>query len=211
MAFMNRKRDTGSPSALVRWLGPTLGAVATFVLEIVQIAALALAIILPVRWFLVQPFIVKGVSMEPNFHDNEYLIIDELSFHFREPVRGEIVVFHPPNAAEKQFYIKRVIGLPGETVEVSDGKVTVYNTGENNLDNPNGLVLTEAYLDDYTPGRDSETLGEGQYYLMGDNRDASFDSRMFGPVPKENFTGRVWIRGLPLEKLGSFPLPEYQE
>jgi signal peptidase I len=207
MAFFKRKKsDITAPSVMERLLGPTLGAVATFVLEIVQIAALALAIILPVRWFLVQPFIVKGVSMEPNFHDNEYLIIDELTFHFREPERGEIVVFHPPNAAEKQFYIKRVIGLPGETVEVNDGKVTIYND-----DNPNGLVLTEAYLDDYTPGRDSETLGEGEYYLMGDNRDASFDSRMFGPVPKENLIGRVWIRGLPLEKIGSFPLPEYPE
>jgi signal peptidase I len=207
MALLNRqKRSEGAPSVMERLLGPTLGAVATFILEIVQIAALALAIILPVRWFLVQPFIVKGVSMEPNFHDNEYLIIDELTFHFREPERGEIVVFHPPNAAEKQFYIKRVIGLPGETVEVNDGKVTIYNT-----ENPNGLLLTESYLDDYTPGRDSETLGEDEYYLMGDNRDASFDSRMFGPVPKANLIGRVWIRGLPLEKIGSFPLPEYPE
>lgn len=206
MAFFDRKKGESTPSFMERMLGPTLGAVATFVLEIVQIAALALAIILPVRYFLVQPFIVKGVSMEPNFEDGEYLIIDELTFHFREPERGEIVVFHPPSSDEKQFYIKRVIGLPGETVEVNDGKVTIYNAS-----NPNGFTLTEPYLDSYTTGRDKETLGEGEYYLMGDNRDASFDSRAFGPVPRTNFTGRVWVRGLPLEKMSSFPIPEYQE
>ncbi len=206
MAFFNKKKISTTPALMERIFGPTLGAVATFVLEIVQIAALALAIILPVRYFLVQPFVVAGVSMEPTFEDKEYLIIDELSFHFRQPERGEVVVFHPPSSAEKQFYIKRVIGLPGETVEVNDGKITIYNEG-----NPNGFLLTEEYIDDYTPGRDSETLGQDEFYLMGDNRDQSFDSRAFGPVPLTNFIGRVWIRGLPLERIGSFPAPEYSE
>ncbi len=207
MAFFHRKRKQEGVPFTERVFGPTLGAMATFVLEIVQIAALALAIILPVRYFLVQPFIVKGVSMEPNFHDSEYLIIDELSFRFRDPERGEIVVFHPPTSQEKQYYIKRVIGLPGETVEVRDGKVTVYN----DTDYPNGLVLEETYLDDYTPGSDRKTLGEDEYYLMGDNRDASFDSRAFGAVPIDHLIGRVWVRGLPLEKAGTFPLPDYQD
>ncbi|MFZ2681881.1 MAG: signal peptidase I [Patescibacteria group bacterium] len=206
MAIFNKQKTSATASMMERFFGPTLGAVATFVLEIVQIAALALAIILPVRYFLVQPFVVAGVSMEPNFKDGEYLIIDELTFHLRQPERGEIVVFHPPTSAEKQFYIKRVIGLPGETVEVNDGKITIYNEA-----NPNGFVLTEAYLDDYTPGRDSETLGEDEYYLMGDNRDESFDSRAIGPIPFANFVGRVWIRGLPLERIGSFSVPEYTE
>ncbi len=206
MSFFRGKKVSSGPSFFERLLGPTLGAVATFFVEIVQIALLALAIILPVRYFLVQPFIVKGVSMEPNFDDGQYLIIDELTFHFREPLRGEIVVFHPPSSQEKQFYIKRVIGLPGETVEVEDGKVTIYNE-----EYPNGFTLEESYLDDYTPGRDRRVIGLDEYYLLGDNRDASLDSRFFGPVPKENLTGRVWIRGLPLEKIGSFPLPEYNE
>lgn len=206
MAFFAKKKTGSGSDFLVRIFGVTLAAVIGVVLEIVQIAALALAIILPVRYFLVQPFVVAGVSMEPNFQDGEYLIIDELTFHFREPARGEIVVFHPPSDAEKQFYIKRVIGLPGEKVEVDEGKITIYNDA-----NPNGFVLTEAYIEDYTPGRDSETLGEDEYYLMGDNRDASFDSRAFGAVPIDNFIGRVWIRGLPLEKIGSFPVPDYNE
>lgn len=206
MAFFARKKQGDTPSLAERTFGPTLGAVVTFFLEIVQIAALAMAIILPVRYFLVQPFVVAGVSMEPNFEDGQYLIIDELTFHLRDPERGEIVVFHPPSSAVKQFYIKRVIGLPGETVEVNDGKITIYNDA-----NPNGFVLNEPYIQDYTPGRDSETLGPNEYYMMGDNRDASFDSRAFGPVPRDNFIGRVWIRGLPLDKIGSFPVPEYQE
>jgi signal peptidase I len=203
------RRGPGRPqqnSFLHRVFGPTLGGVLAFCLEIFQIAGLALAIILPVRYFLVQPFVVAGVSMQPNFQDGEYLIIDELTYRFREPERGEIVVFHPPSNDEKQFYIKRVIGLPGETVEVSDGKITIFNT-----EHPNGFVLSEGYLDDYTPGRDRETLGDNQYYVMGDNRDASFDSRAFGPVTRDSFIGKVWIRGLPLEKLESFSAPVYPE
>ncbi len=206
MPFFRRSGSAQAQPILERLLGPTLGAVAAFVLEIVQIAALALAIIIPVRYFLVQPFIVKGESMEPNFHDNEYLIIDELTFRFREPERGEIVVFHPPGANDSQYYIKRVIGLPGETIEVKDGKVIVANE-----ENPNGFILEEDYLDDYTPGRDRRVVGLDEYYLLGDNRDASLDSRAFGPVPKDNIVGRVWIRGLPLEKIGTFSLPEYNK
>lgn len=206
MPFFSRKRSEGARPWLERYLGPTLGGIAAFVLEIVQIGALALAIIIPVRYFLVQPFIVKGESMEPNFHDSEYLIIDELTFRFREPIRGEIVVFHPPGADDSQYYIKRVIGLPGETVEVKDGDVIIYNE-----EYPNGFTLEETYLDEYTPGRDRRVVGLDEYYLMGDNRDASLDSRAFGTVPKSNVVGRVWIRGLPIEKIGTFSLPEYNQ
>ncbi|MEK7132158.1 MAG: signal peptidase I [Patescibacteria group bacterium] len=191
---------------LERHFGVIIGGALTFVLEIVQVAGLALAIILPVRYFLIQPFIVKGVSMEPSFFENEYLIIDELSYRFREPERGEIVVFHPPSNQAKQFYIKRVIGLPGETVEVKDGKITIYNSTL-----PTGFILTEPYLEDLTPGSDRRLLGEGEYYLLGDNRDSSLDSRFFGGVPRANLTGRVWIRGLPINRVTAFSIPDYIE
>jgi signal peptidase I len=199
------RRRTGEPGVgtLERMLGPTFGAVAAFLLEIVQISVLALVIILITRHFLILPFIVKGASMEPNFHDNEYLIVDEVTYRVRQPERGEIVVFHPPGN-EGQYYIKRVIGLPGETVEVRDGKVFISNE-----EFPNGVTLPEEYLTETTVGRDMVTLQEGEYYLMGDNRDASLDSRTFGPVPKANIVGRVWLRGLPLEKAGTFLAPEY--
>ncbi|MEK9155274.1 MAG: signal peptidase I, partial [Patescibacteria group bacterium] len=138
--LFSRKKVPPENHQLFRWLGPTLGAVALFVVEIAQIAILALAIILPVRYFLIQPFIVKGASMEPNFYDREYLIVDELTFHFRDPERGEIVVFRPPQH-DDQYYIKRVIGLPGERVVVSDGGVKIYNQ-----ENTEGFILDETYL-----------------------------------------------------------------
>src|SRR3990167_9205500 len=172
--------------------GPVGGAVASFFVEVIQIVLLSSAIIIPIRYFLIQPFYVKGASMEPNFYDHEYLIIDELSFRFREPVRGEIVVFRYPRDPS-QFFIKRVIGLPGETVEVTDGNIIIYNT-----EHPNGLMLEEDYLEDeQTNGKERVTLGENEYFVFGDNRDASLDSRSFGPVTRKDLIGRVWVRGLP--------------
>ena len=203
--LFSRKKVPPENHQLFRWLGPTLGAVALFVVEIAQIAILALAIILPVRYFLIQPFIVKGASMEPNFYDREYLIVDELTFHFRDPELGEIVVFRPPQH-DYQYYIKRVIGLPGETVEIRDGKVTIYNT-----DHPNGFVLTESYISEVTEGRDRRTLGVSEYYVLGDNRDASLDSRYFGAVKVDDLIGRVWVRGLPFDRISTFDIPTYSE
>lgn len=174
-----------------------------FILEMLQIAAIAVAIILPVRYFLVQPFIVKGASMEPNYYENQYLIIDELTYRFRDPERGETVVFHPPGN-ESQYYIKRVIGLPGETVEVRDGHIVIYNA-----DYPNGTTLDETYLVEETDGAQRVTLSRQEYFLMGDNRDASLDSRAIGPIPFKNITGKVWFRGLPLGEAGAIETPAY--
>ncbi|MFA6591515.1 MAG: signal peptidase I [Patescibacteria group bacterium] len=203
--IFRRRTPATTISALERMLGPTLGAVASFFLEIVQIAVLALVIIVITRHFLILPFIVKGASMEPNFHDNEYLIVDEVTFRLRDPERGEIIVFHPPGN-EKQYYIKRVIGLPGEKVNVGGGRVTISNK-----EFPNGVPLPEEYLTQPTIGQPDElTLGANQYFVMGDNRDHSLDSRVFGAVPRGNIVGRVWIRGLPLDKAGTFMVPQYQ-
>ncbi len=187
-----------------RKLGPTLGAIALFILEVVQIVIISAAIIIPIRYFLIQPFYVKGASMEPNYYDHEYLIIDEISYRFREVERGEIVVFRYP-IDPSQFFIKRVVGLPGETVEVSEGKVTIYN-----YDNPAGIVLEEEYLDlEPTYGKKKTVLNEDEYFVLGDNRDESLDSRRFGPIRESDVVGRVWIRGLPLSRVGVFDLPEY--
>lgn len=203
--IFSRKEETPEAHPFLRWFGPSLGAFALFIAEIVQIAVLALAIILPVRYFLIQPFVVKGASMEPNFYDNEYLIIDELTFRFRNPERGEIVVFRPPQH-EDQYYIKRVIGLPGETVEIRNGMITIYN-----LESPNGFVLTEYYIGEVTEGRDRRTLGADEFYVLGDNRDASLDSRYFGAVTMDEFIGRVWVRGLPFDRVSTFDVPTYSE
>lgn len=203
--LFSRKQGSTEDHQFMRWFGPTLGAFALFIAEIVQIAVLALAIILPVRYFLIQPFVVKGASMEPNFYESEYLIIDELTFRFRGPERGEIVVFRPPQH-EDQYYIKRVIGLPGETVEVRNGLITIYNE-----EYPNGFTLVESYISEVTEGRDRRTLGTDEYYLLGDNRDESLDSRYFGAVNIDEFIGRVWVRGLPFDRVSTFDIPEYSE
>lgn len=173
--------------------------------EAARIIVLSLAIILPVRYFLIQPFYVKGASMEPNFMDKEYLVIDELSYRFAAPERGEIVVFRPPNAPN-EFYIKRVIGLPGETVVVKDGVVTIKNA-----EHPEGFRLDEsAYIPGiYTPGDMEVTLSDGEYFVMGDNRSVSMDSRSFGPISRSSIVGKVWVRGWPLEKIGPIEPPAY--
>ena len=182
---------------------------ASFLFELIQVAAISLAIILPVRYYLVQPFYVKGASMEPNFYDHEYLIIDELSYRFHEPIRGDIVVFRYPHDPS-QYFIKRVIGLPGETVEFKDGKVKVYNDTH-----PNGLVLNEMiYLDqDFTAAGSEKTftIKPHEYFLMGDNRAASLDSRYFGPVDRAAIVGRVWVRGYPFDRWQHFNPPAYQD
>ncbi|MBI5654788.1 signal peptidase I [Candidatus Uhrbacteria bacterium] len=183
-----------------------LGSALSLLLELVQVLAISLAIIIPVRYFLVQPFYVKGASMEPSFFDHEYLIIDELSYRFTQPERGDIVVFRYP-ADPKQFFIKRVIGLPGETVEVAGGQIKIYNDK-----NPNGVVLDETkYLDQmYTAMTRTVTLKNNEYYVMGDNRVASLDSRIFGPVERSSIVGRVWLRGWPLDRWKLFQDQTYQ-
>jgi len=174
-----------------------------FVGELLHVVIISLAIILPIRYFLIQPFYVKGASMEPNFYDHEYLIIDEISYRLNEPQRGDIVVFRYPNDP-RQFFIKRVIGLPGERLVVSGGQVTIYNQ-----ENPDGTLLDESgYLGTaFTPGDEDVELSAGEYFLMGDNRTASMDSRSFGPVPEGFVIGRVWFRGWPPEKMGFLPGP----
>lgn len=183
--------------------GPVGGAVLAFLFEVVQIVLISSAIIIPIRYFLIQPFYVKGASMEPNFYDQEYLIINEITYRFRDPSRGEIVVFKYPRDPS-QYFIKRVVGLPGETIEVTGGNVIIYNT-----QHPNGLVLEEAYLEESTTGKVRVTLGENEYYVFGDNRDSSLDSRSFGPITRDDVIGRVWVRGLPFSRIGTFDLPAY--
>ena len=143
--------------------------------------------------------------MEPTFVDREYLLVDEISYRFHEPTRGEVVVFRYP-LDPSAFFIKRVVGLPGDTVDIRNGKVIVTND-----EHQDGVVLDELYLG---PGGHSglEThavLNPNEYFLLGDNRSASLDSRNFGPVKEEFLIGRVWVRGWPLERFGIFDAPKY--
>ena len=188
---------------IFRVFGATLGSIVLFGVEVLQILVIAAAIIIPIRYFVVKPFVVLGASMEPNFYNDEYLIIDELSYRLRAIDRGEVVVFAPPTSPS-QYYIKRVIGLPGETVEITDGIITIKNA-----EFPNGFTLTEEYISEYTHGRESWVLGDDEYYVLGDNRDESLDSRSFGPITSKVIVGRAWVRGFPFNRMGVIPHQEY--
>ena len=171
-----------------------------FVVELVKVVLISLVIILPIRYYVVQPFYVKGASMEPTFFDHEYLLIDEISYIFQKFERGTVVVFRYPRDP-RQYFIKRVIGLPGETVHIRDGQVSISRPGsteENILDEPylDGAITTVGEVDTVVPS--------GSYFLMGDNRGASLDSRIFGAVPERYIIGRVWLRAWPLDRLTAF-------
>jgi len=177
-----------------------------FILEFLKILIISLIIVLPIRYFLIQPFYVKGASMEPSFHDYEYLIIDEITFRFRQPQRGEIIVFHSPTRST-DYYIKRIIGLPGERILIKNGEISIYNE-----DFPYGIILDESnYLElgSQTPGQIDLILGPDEYFVLGDNRNASLDSRSFGPILRKNIIGRTWLRGWPLDRLKKFEIPFY--
>lgn len=174
--------------------------------ELFKIAIIALAIVLPVRYFLIQPFNVQGSSMEPNFYNQEYLIIDEITYRLEEPKRGEIVVFRYPRDPQK-YFIKRIVGMPGETIEIKKGSVYIYNE-----EHPEGYMLKEDYLKEstYTSKSQKLSLEENEYFLLGDNRNVSKDSRSFGPVNKSFLIGKVWVRGFPLDRAKVFnELPNY--
>jgi signal peptidase I len=167
-----------------------------FIWEIVKIVVISLAIIIPIRYYLVQPFFVRGASMEPNFDNGQYLVVNEISYRFEEPARGEVVVFKYP-ADPSQYYIKRIIGLPGEVVEIKEGQIIIYNQ-----EYPQGMVLDEsAYLPEgrFTQGEVHLKLSEGEYFVLGDNRQASSDSRQWGALPRDNIIGRVWLRAWPFD------------
>lgn len=178
-----------------------------FVFELIKIVVISLVIIIPIRYFLIQPFYVKGASMEPNFYDHEYLIIDEITYRFNNPERGDIIVFRYPRNPQ-EYFIKRLIGLPGEEVQIKDGSVFIYNN-----ESPDGRKIDEAYLPNgtktYGLSEEKVVLDEDEFFVLGDNRNSSKDSRSFGPVNRSYVTGRVLFRGWPFDRIQLFDAPAY--
>ncbi|MFA6383283.1 MAG: signal peptidase I [Parcubacteria group bacterium] len=226
MEKLNRKKSIKMGDNLEKWapretkednLDEKYYGVGGFILEIIKVFVLAFVIIFPIRVFLFQPFFVQGASMEPNFENNQYLIVNEFGYKktvadingttlftvnpFKEIQRQMVVVFRYPKNPS-QFFIKRVIGLPGEKIQIKDNKITIFNS-----EHPDGFVLDEsAYLASkvITAGDLIINLKEDQYFVLGDNRGASSDSRSWGPVPEADVIGKVLLRAWPLNQLSVF-------
>lgn len=167
--------------------------------DIVKFALITAAIVLPIRFFVAQPFMVSGPSMEPTFMNSDYLIVDEISYRFEKPKRGEVIIFKRPD--ENKYLIKRIIGLPGETVELSGDTVTIKNS-----EYPNGFNLDQTFVS-YMKSELNTTiiLDYDDYYVLGDNRPVSYDSRGWGPLEAKDIVGRPFLRLYPFNQLGIFP------
>lgn len=172
--------------------------------DFIKTIAVIVVLAFIIRVFVIQPFIVEGESMEPTFQTKDYLITEKVSYRFRPPQRGEVVIFNPPDRSTEN-YIKRIIGLPGDQIEIREGNIYV-----------NKQKLIEPYLTniDKTLVAQKEgyttILKDDEYFVMGDNRSHSRDSREIGSIPKQNVVSKVWFRLLPLDHISAFAAVNYQ-
>ena len=176
-----------------------------FFWEIAKIVVVAILIVLPIRYFIFQPFIIQQQSMEPNFFERDYLIVDQISYRLNDPQRGEVIVFNDPNNSPRK-YIKRIIGLPGETIKIKDGNVYILQA-----DSVFHLLDEYDYLLEgvTTSGDQQWDLQEKEYFVMGDNRSFSSDSRSWGPIKEEHIIGRAFLRLWPFTAVAKMEAPAY--
>lgn len=177
----NPKVSTGSEAISLIW-------------EFLKIVVVAVALVFVIKTYLTQPFCVKGQSMQETYNDEDYILIDKLSYRINPPKRFDVIVFKYPYD-QTEYYIKRIIGLPGESVEIKNSQVIIYNS-----ENPEGMVLNEAsYLlpEQKTSGVNRTEIKADNYFVLGDNRPQSSDSRYWGQLEKKFITGRVFVRVLP--------------
>ncbi len=176
-----------------------------FFSEITRITIIAAIIVIPIRYFIFQPFLVKGASMEPAFSSGDYLIVDEISYRFHPPKRGEVIVFKYPRNPSNKF-IKRIIGLPGENIEFRNSQIIItVQSGQQ-------IILNEKdYLEfsHYSFEKKEFIIPEGHYFVLGDNRLYSFDSKNWGPLDENYIVGRVFLRLFPFTKINYFQKPKY--
>ena len=164
--------------------------------EIFKFALLAAIIVLPIRIFIAQPFVVSGASMDPTFESGQYLIVDQISYRFGSPKRGDVIIFRYP-LDKKKFFIKRIIGLPSETVDLQNGQISITNK-----DGAKALVTEESYISSRASNdsRSSVILKNNEYFVLGDNRTESSDSRFWGAVESSLIIGRPFISLFPISK-----------
>lgn len=172
--------------------------------DLVKFAIIALAIVIPIRMWIAQPFVVSGESMYPTFDDGQYLIVDEISYIVGNINRGDVVIFRYPKDP-KRYFIKRIIGLPNEKIIVNEGEVTIINK-----ENPDGIKLSEPYVnEEFFTGSEYITKDD-EYFVLGDNRNRSSDSRFWGILPKNLMIGKAFLRLLPFKSMSYLP-GEYKQ
>lgn len=159
----------------------------------------AVLLAMVVQRFVIRPFVVNGESMDPTFKTGDYLLIDEVTYRFHEPERGDVVIFRAPPEPDK-FFVKRIVGLPGDTVSIGGSVVTITNK-----EHPKGLILSESFITHPGLNSLSVTVPEGEYFVMGDNRAGSYDSRSWGTLPKSEIRGRALLRLLPIKEADYLP------
>ncbi len=167
--------------------------------DLIKFAIIALIIVIPIRMFVAQPFVVSGESMFPTFHDGEYLIVDEFSYITGEPKRGDVIVFRYPGDT-KRFFIKRIVGMPNEEIIINNGKIKIINK-----ENKDGFILDEPYVKEYFDTSSTFKTKDNEYFVMGDNRNKSSDSRTWGMLPNKLIVGRAYLRLLPFNEISYLP------
>ncbi len=173
-----------------------------FIYSIVSTIVIVAIIVIPIRLFVGKPFLVNGKSMDPSFETWDYLLIDVFTYKFlHEPERGDVIVFKAP-VSKGKYFIKRIIGLPGEIVEIKDGKVIIYNK-----DYKEGFELKEPYVSEKNISHNNLKLSlkEDEYFVMGDNRAGSYDSRFWGALSRDKIVGRAFLRLYPFSEISLFP------
>jgi len=178
-----------------------------FSLELLKTTVVVLVLAFLIRYFLIQPFQVEGASMEPSLAADDYLLAEKFTLYFKGPERGAIIIFKAPNST-KISYIKRVIGLPREKVVIKNHEVIIYNNHH-----PDGIILSEDYLSPevITNGDSEVQLKEDEYYVLGDNRENSSDSREWGIIHKKDIQGKAWLIIKPLSEFGPIPKVKYSD
>lgn len=171
----------------------------SFVKEIIQLALLSLIVVVPIRMYVASPFLVHGASMAPTFATGDYLIIDQMTYNFEKPERGDVIVFRYPKNPST-FFIKRIIGLPGETIRMENGTVFIVQDG-----GPGERKLAEPYIKKRGRATMQETLEDGEYFVLGDNRPSSADSRVWGPLEEGLITGKAFVRLFPFTEIDMRP------
>lgn len=208
----NIPENSKSSLPIAETAGDGFKIIGAFFLDILETFIIAIGLFILIYNFLVQPNSVIGASMEPNFHENEYILTDKFSYRLGEPQRGDVVVFKYPKD-ESIDYIKRIIGLPGEEVLIKNNTITIFNA-----EHPEGFSLDESYLPQSTSTSGGPIFPENQktvipydsYFVMGDNRSRSSDSRIWGTVPEKDLIGKVIFRYWPVTKVGIVSKAQYE-